>query len=145
MRVRLLRLFLCSTLGLILYSAGCAAPVKGQSAEPPSFSHVFVIVEENEEDSTVLPNGARYVNQLAPQFTLLAQYYAVRHPSLPNYLALIAGDTFGITSDCLDCFVNQPSLPDQLEANNRRWRAYAEDMPTPCFVGDSGQYAQRHN
>lgn len=84
-------------------------------------------------------------NKLAHQYTLLTQYYAIRHPSLPNYIALMGGDTFGITSDCKDCFVNEPSLPDLIEKSGRTWKAYMEDMPKPCFLGDKGDYVQKHN
>jgi phospholipase C len=76
---------------------------------------------------------------------LLTQYYAIRHPSLPNYIALMGGDTFGIDSNCNDCFINAPSLPDLIEASGRTWKTYQEDMPEPCFVGSKGQYAQKHN
>ncbi len=67
------------------------------------------------------------------------------HPSLPNYLALIGGDTFGITDDCIDCFINAESLPDQIEASGRTWKSYQEDMPSPCFSGDTNVYVQKHN
>ena len=41
--------------------------------------------------------------------------YAITHPSLPNYLALTGGATFGIDSDCTDCRVpSARSLADQL-------------------------------
>jgi phosphatidylinositol-3-phosphatase len=116
------------------------------SAPVPSFSHVIIIVEENREASHILGNtAAPYVNQLATQYSLARQYYGVSHPSLPNYLAMVAGDTFGIDSDCSGCFVNQPSIADQIEASGRSWRAYQEDMPSPCFVGSAGNYAQEHN
>jgi hypothetical protein len=117
-----------------------------QNALVPSFSHVIIIVEENREASRVLGNAAApYVNQLATQYGLARQYYGVFHPSLPNYLAMVAGDTFGTTTDCTDCFVDQPSIADQIEASGRRWRAYQEDMPSPCFLGSAGKYAQKHN
>jgi hypothetical protein len=112
----------------------------------PNFSHIFVIVMENRESSQVLGNtGAPYINQLASQNSLASNYYAVSHPSLPNYLALAAGDTFGIDSDCTECFFDRPSIADQIEASGRSWRAYQESMPSPYFVGDAGLYAQRHN
>jgi phospholipase C len=112
----------------------------------PDFSHIIVIVFENEEFGSVIgnPNMPMY-NRYANANTLLTQYYAVAHPSLPNYIALFSGDTYGITSDCTKCFVSAPSLPDQIEASGRTWRAYLEDMPSPCFVGDSGAYVQKHN
>jgi len=37
---------------------------------------------------------------LAQEYTLLTQFYAVRYPSLPNYIALIGGDAFGIDKNC---------------------------------------------
>jgi acid phosphatase len=58
---------------------------------------------------------------------------------------MIGGTTFGITSDCTACFVNAPSLPDRLEAAGKTWKGYLEGMPSPCFVGSSGPYAQKHN
>ena len=39
--------------------------------------------------------SARYLNSLAARSALALQMYAVRHPSLPNYLALTGGSTFG--------------------------------------------------
>jgi phospholipase C len=58
---------------------------------------------------------------------------------------LLGGSTFGISSDCTDCFVNSVNLVDQLEAARKTWKAYMEDMPSSCYVGDAGAYAQRHN
>lgn len=112
----------------------------------PSFKHIVLIVFENKEFGSVIGNPDMPVyNRLANEYTLLTQFYAVRHPSLPNYIAMIGGDTFGITSDCNDCFVNAPSLPDLIEASERTWKTYQEDMPQPCYVGSKNPYAQKHN
>ena len=105
-----------------------------------------MIVFENKEFGTVIGNtDMPNFNKLANDYTLLTQFYAVRHPSLPNYLAMIGGDTFGITSDCNTCFVSAPSLPDLIETSGRTWKTYQEDMPEPCFLGDRGSYVQKHN
>ncbi|MDD5371127.1 MAG: alkaline phosphatase family protein, partial [Anaerolineaceae bacterium] len=122
-------------------------PVRLPTPGLPNFSHIIVILLENHDYSAVVGNTQQMpnFNRWIDQYTLLTQYYAVSHPSLPNYLALIGGDTFGIQSDCSDCFVNAPSLPDQIEASQRTWKTYQEDMPSACFTGSSGQYAQRHN
>jgi len=94
----------------------------------------------------VIGNGKMaYFNLLASSYTLLTQHYAVAHPSLPNYISLIGGDTFGITYDCEDCFINAPSLPDLIEQSGRTWKTYQDDMPEPCFVGSTLRYAQKHN
>jgi acid phosphatase len=121
-------------------SGAAAAPV-------PNFSHIFTIVMENKEYGSIIGNpSAPYLNSLAQQYALATNYDGVSHPSLPNYLALTGGDTFGIHSDCTSCFVNQPSIVDRLEAAGKSWKAYMESMPTPCFVGDAGSlYRQKHN
>ena len=112
----------------------------------PPFEHIVIILFENKEFGSVIGNaGMPFFNRLAQDYTLLTQYYAIRHPSLPNYIALIGGDTFGIDRDCTDCFVNAPNLPDLIEASGRTWKTYQEDMPSPCFLGDTNIYAQKHN
>jgi hypothetical protein len=124
-------------------------PLATGSASPagvPNFDVIAVIVLENKELSTVIgnPQMANF-NTWAKDYTLLTQYYGVRHPSLPNYLAMIGGDTFGVTSDCSNCFVNASNLADLIEASGRTWKGYFEDMPSPCFVGSRAPYAQKHN
>ncbi len=112
----------------------------------PNFDRIVVIVFENREFGKVIGNSLMPgFNKLADDYTLLAQHYAVTHPSLPNYLAMIGGDTFGVASDCEDCFVNAPSLPDLIEASGRTWRTYQENMPSPCFVGSKVDYVMKHN
>lgn len=112
----------------------------------PNFEHIVIIMFENKEFGTVIGNPlmSNY-NKLAREYTLLTQYYAVRHPSLPNYIALIGGDTFGIDRNCSDCFIDAPSLPDLIEASGRTWKTYQEDMPEPCYLGDTHLYVQKHN
>jgi phospholipase C len=108
---------------------------------------VFVIVMENHEYGSVIGSAAApYLNSLAANYGLATNYYAASHPSLPNYLALTAGSTFGIASDCTTCYVNATNIADQLEASGRSWKAYMEDMPTACYLGpSSGNYAMKHN
>ena len=112
----------------------------------PNFSHIVVIIFENKEFGSVIGNGKMaYFNLLASTYTLLTGHYATTHPSLPNYISLIGGDTFGITSNCEDCFINAPSLPDLIEQSGRTWKTYQDDMPDPCFLGSTLRYAQKHN
>src|SRR2546425_1083829 len=95
----------------------------------PAFKHIFIIVLENKAyDQVIGPGRPPYLNSLAQQYGLARNYHALVHPSLPNYLALIGGDTFGITTDCTDCFVDQPNLIDQLELTGKSWKGYMEAM-----------------
>jgi hypothetical protein len=123
------------------------APAPPVITAVPAFSHVFVIVMENHEYGSVIGSSAApYINGLASSYGLATNYYAASHPSLPNYLALTAGSTFGIASDCTTCYVNANNIADQVEGSGRSWKAYMEDMPSPCFTGaGSGNYAMKHN
>ena len=78
-------------------------------------------------------SAAPYINGLAQSYGLATQYYAISHPSLPNYLAMTAGSTFGISSDCTTCWVGATNLADQIEAGGRSWKAYLEGMPSACW------------
>lgn len=149
-------------LALALLVVGLGACGGGAGADAPSTpatagatgaaasggrSHVFVIVLENHEYGQVMGNpDARFINHLAGRAALATRYYAVSHPSLPNYLAMIGGATFGIRSDCTQCQVSGPSLPKQLSDSGVDWRAYMQGMPRSCFQGgSSGDYAKKHN
>src|SRR5574337_410358 len=113
----------------------------------PSFSHIFVIVLENREAKTIVESPeAPYLATLASRYAVGDRYYGVTHPSLPNYLALTGGDTFGIASDCTDCPIDAPNLADQLEVHGKSWKAYLEGFPGNCFTGAwADGYAKKHN
>lgn len=110
-------------------------------------SHIVVIVLENRELEEVIGNSsAPYINGLARRGALASAYHAIAHPSLPNYIALLAGDPLGITSDCDSCQARGVTLLDQLEGAHIGWRAYMEGLPQPCYAGVSaGGYAKKHD
>lgn len=129
-------------------SPGRALALGATASLPPSrSSHVIVIVMENAEYGEVIASpDAPYVNRLARRYGLATQSFAIRHPSLPNYLALTSGSTHGISSDCTGCGVSAPNIVDQLQGAGISWKAYLEDVPRPCFTGASaGGYAKKHN
>jgi hypothetical protein len=121
------------------------SPVARSAAGPPR--HIAVLVMENHEYGDIIGSrSAPFINSLAHRYALATRMYAIRHPSLPNYLALTGGATFGIDSDCTDCSVGATSIVDQLERAHLSWRAYMEDLPGPCFTGASaGDYAKKHD
>jgi phosphatidylinositol-3-phosphatase len=112
----------------------------------PAFRHVVVIVFENKESSSILGSlAAPTFNAMAARYASLTRYYGVTHPSLPNYLALVGGSTFGIDSDCTSCVVDARNLADTLEAGQKTWKLYAEGLPRRGFTGAfSGRYAKKH-
>jgi phosphatidylinositol-3-phosphatase len=102
---------------------------------------VFVIVMENRSYDQVIADP--YIAGLASRYAIATNYHGVSHPSLPNYLALTSGSTWGIADDGFH------ALPDgglgaQLTAAGVDWRAYMEGMNNGCF--HSGYpYALKHN
>jgi hypothetical protein len=75
-------------------------------------------------------------------------YFAIGHPSLPNYLAIWGGSTFGVTSDCSvgspGCTPDAPSVWTQTLAAGGTAKAYQESMSTNCQTGGANDYAPRH-
>ncbi len=66
----------------------------------PHLDHVFVIMMENHGYREILGNGnAPFINSYAKSANLAANYFAVAHPSLTNYLETVGGSNFGVHSD----------------------------------------------
>ena len=132
-------------------SASTALPVQTRPAPKARVvgrvAHIAVIAMENHEYGSIIGSrSAPYVNGVAKRYALALNMYAVSHPSLPNYLALVGGSTFGISSDCTGCEVHASSLPDQLAGAGISWKAYMEGVPRSCFTGASaGDYAKKHD
>ncbi|MCA1830385.1 MAG: alkaline phosphatase family protein [Actinobacteria bacterium] len=124
-----------------------ALPATSPPATTSARGRLAVIVMENKEYGAIIGNAqAPYINALAKSSALATNYFAVSHPSLPNYLALAGGDTFGVTTDCTACSVNSRNLVDELDAHGVSWKAYMQGMPSACFNGgSSGRYAKKHN
>jgi phospholipase C len=112
-------------------------------------THVFVIVMENHSFNQVWNTASTpYTTALAKAYARASNYYAITHPSLPNYLDLYAGSNYGITNDCSpssSCHVNAKHLADNLAAKGRTWKFYQESMPGLCTLKGSGTYAPKHN
>ncbi len=118
-----------------------------------TFDHLYVIMLENHSQSSVIGDAnAPYLNTLADHYATATNYYGVTHPSMPNYLATIAGDNFGIQDDEDENVVNldRPNLAQQLTTAGIRWGAYMEDLPANkldrYWPDDSTKlYAKKHN
>ncbi len=161
-------------------AAVCAASALALSVPSPAsaserFDHVYVIVMENQSfdnlfgrnkvDPTtgiILQPDTPYITGLAQTVGLSTLYFGVTHPSLPNYLAQIAGDYFGVQDDNSSCFevpapepgchqVDAPNLVDRLEAKHLTWDVLEQSMPSIGYLGSQYPsaaprlYAQKHN
>ena len=151
---------------VVLLGAGCAdgqRPVGTIPTSPPTTAardpgdtsrpsvagpqRIIVVVEENHSfDQITGSPEAPFLSHLASQGMQLTSFFAITHPSLPNYIAMISGDTQGITSDCGDCNVDAPNLVDELEQAGISWKAYMENLPAPCSDAHRiGAYAKKHD
>ena len=99
-----------------------------------------VLENTNYEDALRQP----FLASLARRGALLTHLTAEAHPSQPNYIALISGSTFGVTSDG-NVSLDQRHIGDLLEAKGLQWKVYAEGYPGNCFLGASaGAYVRKH-
>lgn len=116
-----------------------------RTGPPASYEHVVWIVMENHGYGSIVGSkDAPYINSLAQQCGLAANFFAEAHPSLPNYIAMTSGSTQGIADDNPPSShpLAVPSIFSQLSGN---WRSLEESMPTACDLSDSDPYAVRHN
>ena len=128
------------------------------------FDHFVLIILENEDARTI--ERIPYMDSLARNGAVLRSYFAVAHPSYPNYLALIAGRTFSVSDSGVShdpqayragdfgdaqLLIDAPTIVDRIESRGLTWDAFAEDYPDTsaapagCYFGRAdGLYARKH-
>ncbi len=117
------------------------------AAAIPQPAHIVIVVEENRSENGIIGNkSAPFITALAAGGANMVQSFAETHPSEPNYLALFAGNTFGVTTD--QCPVNggaAPNLGSELLAAGYTFVGFAEGLPavgSPACT--AGKYARKH-
>ena len=103
----------------------------------PELQHVFLIMMENHSASEVIGNTANapFINKLAQSANLATNYFAVGHPSLPNYLHVVGGSNFGVAGDPTPKWHNDPSSPGTVIP----LAGSGVDLPTPAnLTGATG-------
>jgi hypothetical protein len=136
---------------LVLSSSGCGGheAVVSKRNQTQAVRTALIMLENSDYEQVIGSPEMPFLNGLTRRGTLATDYYAVAHPSLPNYLALIGGSTFGIRDDCTECWASGSNLAVQLSRAGISWRGYMEDTPEPCYgeatYGDQGGYAKKHD
>lgn len=136
-------------ISVLVAPAANATPAEtpcGISKKPRQWDHVVWIAMENKGLSDIWKSpDAPYTNLLIRRCGLATNFHAITHPSLPNYIAMTAGTTAGITDngDPAQNRVSVPSIFSQLGPGG--WRVLAESMPSNCYPSNSGLYAVKHN
>jgi len=119
----------------------------GSPTAPLKFERLFIIMFENHGWSQCFHND--YWVKIAHGGLSLDNFYAITHPSQPNYIAQIGGDTLGCTNDA-NIDINANNLVDLLEAQGITWKSYQEDY-VPLAQGNcmtaskQGKYYRKHN
>jgi hypothetical protein len=165
------------TLGLaaLLLAAGCSSgsnkPASGPSSSKPTLrgsssptspptestgtnkpvgkpTKLLVVIMEN-HSASVAAGGMPTLAAAAAQYGRATQSFGLTHPSLPNYLAIAGGSTFGVHDDQdPDAHpLSGSSVFGQVLAAGKIAKTYAEGMKTPCQLQatSGGSYAVKHN
>jgi hypothetical protein len=145
----MLRFLICSlTVSLRLTFVGVGR------ATPPEWDHIVIVIEENKSFTQVLGNpvDAPYLNNtLKAGGAMLADMYAITHPSQPNYLHLFSGDNQGVIHNSDTSGItpfHTPNLAAELVAAGRTFTGYSENLPSIGYTGfqtEDGLYSRRHN
>ncbi len=111
----------------------------------PTFNHVYIVLEENTNYSSVIGNSSMpYLNGLIKKYGLATQYYANTHPSIGNYFMLTTGQII-TNNDGYGGTVKADNVVRHLLTAGKTWKAYEEDLPKAGYIKpDVANYARRH-
>lgn len=115
-------------------------------ASRPHVTKLLVFVVENHSIQQ-MRSGMPWLNRLAGRYGYARRYFGLTHPSLPNYLAIAGGDTFGVTDDAPPSAhqIRKPSVFGRAIRAGRTATTYAEGMTSRCQQDNGGRYLVRHN
>ncbi|KAK0614916.1 phosphoesterase family-domain-containing protein [Bombardia bombarda] len=138
-------------------SAVAAAAATALTLSPTStvagktFDRYIQIFLENTDYSKAIADPS--LAYLASQGISLTNYFAITHPSQPNYVAAVGGNTFGITDDSFQRISSSTkTVVDLLDTAGISWGIYQEHSPYTGFqanwknqVSGADDYVRKHN
>lgn len=89
--------------------------------------HVIMVYMENHGVGDIVgsPN-APYINSLINAYGYAQNYYALTHPSMPNYWPILGGSDFGLNYNCAaNCF-DEKNLISENENSGLTWAGYQD-------------------
>ncbi len=127
-----------------LVTVGSTAP--DADAASGRVTKILVFVEEN-HSLNQMKRSMPYTFGLAKRYGYATNYRGVAHPSLPNYLAIASGSTWGIRDDRPPSAhrLRGTTVFARARAAGLQARVYAESMTSRCRTSSAGLYAVRHN
>ena len=119
-----------------------AAPLIPPTSDVGQLDHVFLIYMENKGVGDIVgsPN-APYINSLINTEGYDSNYFALGHPSDPNYIRPLGGSDFGLDYNPTGNVIDANSLMQEMDQANISWAGYAQGMPTPGDLTSSGDYS----
>src|SRR6201995_733083 len=119
-----------------------AAPLTPPTSDVGQLDHVFLIYMENKGVGDIVgsPN-APYINSLINTEDYDSNYYALGHPSDPNYIRPLGGSDFGIDYNPAGNVIDANSLMREMDQANISWAGYAQSIPTAGDLVSSGDYS----
>jgi hypothetical protein len=142
-----------TALALLFACQTTLSPAQHKDPAPPFVDPhvrgvVLIMLENGDPDGA---SGMKFLRDPHVQPAVqLGRYFAVAHPSRPNYVALVAGSTAGINGDCVPTPLPGKTLADLLPDPAKTWKVYAmryEGDATHCDLTDKRSatgYARRH-
>jgi acid phosphatase len=139
--------------GLLALCLLALAPALARALPVPAHDRIVIVIMENK--SFGVASIQPYTQTLMAQGASFNRSFAVTHPSQPNYFALFAASTAGVTSDV--CPVpgtpfSGENLAHAVAASGRTWKAYSENLAvaggTACSYdgnASSGLYTRKHD
>jgi acid phosphatase len=136
-----------TALAVLLLPLPSGAERVTQVAPVAPVTKVLVVVVEN-HSLAQMRDQMPYTFGLAQRYGYATSWKAARHPSLPNYLAMLSGSTHNVRNDLppSDNRVAGPSVFGQAIAAGGTARLYAESMIGSCrLTSNNGGYVVKHN
>ena len=123
-----------------------AAPSRPPSPAARGVDKVLVFVVEN-HSAAQMADQMPYAASLGKRYAVATAYTATTHPSLPNYLVMAGGSTFGVRDDASPSAHPLPgrSVFGLALDHGRTAGLFAEGMTGTCQLTPQGRYAPKHN
>jgi hypothetical protein len=135
----------CLPLAVLMIAACVTTRQRAHVGTPAPFpaqagvKHIVIVILENKNADSA--RAQPFMHWLADNGAYLEQYYAITHPSQPNYIALISGSTRSVTND-QNVILNAPHIGQFVT-----WKTYAEGYPEGgCHTEKQIlRYVRKHN
>jgi hypothetical protein len=119
------------------------APLTVPTSNVGHIDHVQLIYMENKGVGDIIgsPN-APFINSLINSQDYVSNFFALSHPSDPNYFRILGGSDFGIAyNPTPNGLINAPSLMQEMDQKGISWAGYAQSMPFPGATMSQGNYS----